>query len=81
MNKKLIQNCQKWSILASFCKPEACGQTVLPDRSVLIGQTLVENAKISNAIFLVILRHCGGVSDEMRPAKNYIQFNFGKYKK
>ena len=33
----------KWFILASFWKPEACGQT---DRSVLIGQKLVENAKI-----------------------------------
>ena len=33
-------------ILASFWKPEACGQTELPDRSVLIGQKLVENAKI-----------------------------------
>ena len=32
--------------LASFWKPEACGQTVLPDRSVLIGQKLMENAKI-----------------------------------
>ena len=30
--------------LASFWKTEACGQTVLPDRSVLIGQKLVENA-------------------------------------
>ena len=30
----------------SFWKPEACGQTVLPDRSVLIGQKLVENANI-----------------------------------
>ena len=29
-----------------FLKPEACGQTVLPDKSVLIGQKLVENAKI-----------------------------------
>ena len=29
-----------------FLKTEACGQTVLPDRSVLIGQKLVENAKI-----------------------------------
>ena len=29
-----------------FWKPETCGQTVLPDRSVLIGQKLVENAKI-----------------------------------
>ena len=34
------------SILASFWKSEACGQTVLPDRSVLIGQKLVENAKM-----------------------------------
>ena len=33
-------------ILASFWKPEACGQTVLPDRSDLIGQKLVENAKV-----------------------------------
>ena len=40
------QKCQKWSILASFWKTEACGQTVLPDRSVLIGQKLVGNAKI-----------------------------------
>ena len=31
--------------MASFRNPEACGQTVLPDRSVLIGQKLVENAK------------------------------------
>ena len=29
-----------------FLKSEACGQTVLPDRSILIGQKLVENAKI-----------------------------------
>ena len=32
--------------MASFQKPKACGQTLLPDRSVLIGQKLVENAKI-----------------------------------
>ena len=31
--------------MASFWKPEACGQTVLPDSSVLKGQKLVENAK------------------------------------
>ena len=29
-----------------FWKPEACGQTVLPDRSILTGPKLVENAKI-----------------------------------
>ena len=45
---KFNEKCQKLSIWASFWKPEACGQTVLPDRSVLIGQKLVENAKIQN---------------------------------
>ena len=56
-----VEKCPKWSILASFWKPEGCGQTVLPDRSVLIGQKLVENAKIeknSNATFWVIFKHC-----------------------
>ena len=31
-----------------FWKTDACGQTVLPDRSILIGQKLVENAQIQN---------------------------------
>ena len=36
--------CQKLSILASFWKTtKACGQTVLPDRTIIIGQKLVEN--------------------------------------
>ena len=38
LDKKFIKKCQKWSILASFWKPEACGQAVIPDRLVLIGQ-------------------------------------------
>ena len=46
--QKLIKKAKKWLILASFWKPEACGQTVLPDRSVLKGQKLVGNAKIQN---------------------------------
>ena len=45
LNKK-CQKCQKWSIWRVFWKHEACGQTVLPDRSVLIGHKLAENAKI-----------------------------------
>ena len=32
--------------MASLWKPIACGQTVLPDRSLLIRQKFVENAKI-----------------------------------
>ena len=41
-----------------FSKIEAFGQTVLPDRSVLIQQKLVENAKIKNATFGVIFKQC-----------------------
>ena len=38
--------------LASFLKLEANGQTVLLDRSLLVGQKLLENAKIQ-------MRHFG----------------------
>ena len=64
----------KWSILAIFRKPEACGQTVLPDMSLLIGQKLMKNAKIQilstenvnvarfarnvEFDFLAIFKHC-----------------------
>ena len=34
--------------IANLEKVETCGQTVLPDRTVLIGQKLVENGKIQN---------------------------------
>ena len=34
--------------LATFWKPEACGPTVLPDRSILISQKLSEYAKIED---------------------------------
>ena len=37
------KNGQFWQV---FEKTEGCGQTVLPDRSLLIGQKLVKNAKI-----------------------------------
>ena len=44
--QKLIKNAKNGPIWRVFWKSEACGQTVLPNRSVLIGQNLVENAKI-----------------------------------
>ena len=49
--QKLIKNAKNGPF-GEFLKPEACGQTVLPDRSVLIGRKLVENAKIQ-------MRHFG----------------------
>ena len=42
--QKFIKNAKN----ASFWKPEADGQTVLPDRLISIGQKLVDNAKIEN---------------------------------
>ncbi len=43
---KSIQNAKNGPFWQVFEKIEACGQTVLPDRSVLIGKKLVENAKM-----------------------------------
>ena len=44
--QKLIKNVKNSPFWRVVRKPEAHGQIVLPDRSVLIGQKLVENAKI-----------------------------------
>ena len=41
--QKFIKNAKNGSF---WRVPEACGQTELPDRSVLIGQKMKENAKI-----------------------------------
>ena len=41
-----MENAKNWQFWRVFEKSEACGQTVLPDMAVLIGQKLVENAKI-----------------------------------
>ena len=49
--QKLIKNDKNDRFLATFWKPEACGQTVLPDRPVLIGQKLAENANIQKRHF------------------------------
>ena len=48
---------------SSLKMPEVCGQTVLPDRSTLIGQKLVENAKIENLICDILgdFKHCENV--------------------
>ena len=44
--QKFIKNAEKGQFLRVFDKPEVCGQTVLPDSSILIVQKLMENAKI-----------------------------------
>ena len=40
----------------SFWKHEAFGQTVLPDRSIVIGQKMMRNAKNSYATFPMIFK-------------------------
>mgnify|MGYP006888589198 CR=1 FL=1 len=51
IGQKFIKNAKNGPFWRVFSKPEACGQTVLQDRSVLIGQKLVENAKIQKRHF------------------------------
>ena len=61
LRKSRIQHCERSYIYILsakngpfwrfFWKPEACGQTVLPDKSILIGQKLVKNAKIQMRLF------------------------------
>ena len=46
IRQKLIKNAKNGPFWRVFWKPKACGQTVLPDMSISIGQKLVENAKI-----------------------------------
>ena len=45
--------------MVQFLNSEACGQTVLPHRSILIGQKLVENVKIRK----MQMRHFGWFSN------------------
>ena len=52
----IVTRCLKIVRNVSFWKYEACCQTVLSDRSILIGQKLVENAKNQNATFWVIFK-------------------------
>ena len=63
--------------LANFCKPEACGQTVLPDRAVLKGQKLVE--KIANATFWVICKQCANGKSNISANKEHKSYWFSIY--
>ena len=47
----LSENAKNCQFGEFFWKPEALGQTVLPDRSILKGQKLVENVKVKWDIF------------------------------
>ena len=55
--------------LAIFLKNEACGQTELPDRSVMIGQKLVENAKMPK----VEMRHFEGFSNNVERGEKVLK--------
>ena len=44
--QKLLKNAKNGQFWRDFRKLEACGQTVLPNRSILIEHKLAKNAKI-----------------------------------
>ena len=78
------QKFKKWSNLKSFWKPKACGQTELPDRTVLIGQKLVEKAKIQKFkcdILSNIQTMCYGTSKLLYELNNvkYLQNSKSNY--
>ena len=64
--RKFIKNTKNCPFLASFWKPEVCGQTVLPDRSVLIGKNWRKMPKFknSNATFWGIFNQCDLARDD-----------------
>ena len=71
--KSLNQHCERSELRLQkfnrnaknvFWKPGACGQTVLPDRSILIGQNWWKMPKLknSNETFWVIFKQYGGLN-------------------
>ena len=46
--KILIQHCERSELPLQFEKIEACGETVLPEGSILKGQKLVKKSQIKN---------------------------------
>ena len=61
----VYQKCQKMANFGESLKPEAYYHTVLPDRSILIGQKLVENAKM--------LKFKYDILDEFRLEKSHFE--------
>ena len=59
---------QKWPIWRVF----EAGQTVLPDRSILIGHKLVKMLKLdnSNETFLVVFKHRATFRKSLMVARN-----------
>jgi len=43
--QKVLKKAKNGQFYEFFWKPEACGKTVLPDRSILIQQKLMKNVK------------------------------------
>ena len=73
---KVNQKRQKWSLLTSFYKTEACGQTVLPDKSLLKRQKLVGKAKlpkIKNKTFWVIFKQYVTVWESSLPSTDLLK--------
>ena len=59
--QKFIKNAKNGPFWRVFDKPEACGQTVLPDRSVFNRTKIGGKCQNSNATFWVIFKHCVSV--------------------
>ena len=61
-----------WSNLTSFWKPTGCSQTVLPVKSILLGQKLVEKTKIKKNQ----VRHFGCFSNTVKWSLTHWKITF-----
>ena len=71
--QKFIESIPKMVPLASFWKPEACSQTVLPDRSLLKRQKIGEKYQNWN----ILIRHFGWFSNTVTIDHLKLDFIFG----
>ena len=75
VDKSLLKR-PKMVIFGKLWKVEACGQTILQDRSLLIDQKLIENTKIQKFKFDILSNWVNCLMSCSRTFKNHLIFSF-----
>ena len=80
VDKSLLKR-PKMVTFGKLWKVEACGQTILQDRSLLIDQKLIENTKIQKFKFDILSNWVNCLMSCSRTFKNHLIFSFKNCKK
>ena len=75
VDKSLLKR-PKMVTFGKLWKVEACGQTILQDRSLLIDQKLIENTKIQKFKFDILSNWVNCLMSCSRTFKNHLIFSF-----